>query len=144
MQSYTFSVALRIWHPNIDPDLISSTLSLEAKHSAKAGTQRVTPRGQPLSGTHQESYWHSDPFKRGEYASTDDLAEDVLAEVLNYLMPHKEFLLALLSQGARLHLQIVSFSMRNYAFELPPQLLSQFASLGLSFVHDVYPCAQGV
>jgi hypothetical protein len=144
MQSYTFSVALRIWHPNIDPDLISTSLGLTAKHSAKAGAQRTTPKGHPLSGTHQESYWHSDPFKRGEYASTDELAEDVLADILDRLSPHKEFLLTLASQGARLHLQIASFSIRNYAFELSPQLLAKCASLGLSFVHDVYPCAQGI
>ena len=144
MQSYTFSVALRIWHPNIDPSTISSALGMEAKYSAMAGTQRATPKGQALSGTNQESYWHSDPFKRGEYASTDDLAEDVLAEVLNYLAPHKEFLLSLYGQGARLHLQVASFGTRNYAFELPPELLAQCASLGLSFVHDVYPCAQGI
>jgi hypothetical protein len=144
MQSYTFSVALRIWHPNIDPSAISSVLGMEAKYSAKVGAQRMTPKGHLLSGTHQESYWHSDPFMRGEYTSTDDLAEDVLAEVLSCLLPHKEFLLSLLAQGARLHLQIASFSMRNYAFELSPQLLAQCGSLGLSLVHDVYPCAQAV
>ena len=129
---------------NLIKPTVDTVLGMEAKYSAMAGTQRTTPKGQALSGTHQESYWHSDPFKRGEYASTDDLAEDILAEVLNCLAPHKEFLLSLYAQSARLHLQVASFGMRNYAFELPPELLAQCASLGLSFVHDVYPCAQGI
>lgn len=41
MQSYSFSVALRIWHPNIDPDVISRNLGLKAKHAAMAGAERI-------------------------------------------------------------------------------------------------------
>lgn len=144
MQSYSFSVALRIWHPSIDPEVISRSLQLKAKHSAQVGKQRRTPNGRELSGVHAESYWHSDPFERGEYASTDDLVEDVLADVVDALDPKKEFLLLLREQGARIHLQVASFGHRNYALELSPTFLKSLSDLGLSFVHDVYPCAQGI
>jgi hypothetical protein len=90
-----------------------------------------------LDGVYQESYWSADPFSRGEYSSTDNLAEDTLAEVLQFLAPHRSFLQRLRSEGARLHLQVSSFSGRNYAFEFPPELLAKCADLGLSFVHDV-------
>lgn len=144
MQSYSFSVALRIWHPNIDPEVISRNLGLNAKHAAMAGTERTTPKGRKLGGVHAESYWHSDPFEIGDYASTDDLAEDVLASVAEVLAPKKSFLLLLREQGARLHLQVASFSHRNYAVELSPEFLRGCGELGLSVVHDVYPCAQGI
>jgi Domain of unknown function (DUF4279) len=143
MQSYSFSIAVRIWHPSINPQEVSATLGMRAKHSAIAGSQRTTPNGRALGGVYAESYWHSDPFERGEYASTDDVAEDVLIDVLQLLSPHKEFLLRLKQQGARLHLQVSSFGTRTYALELPPEVLAQFSELGLSFVHDVYPCTQG-
>lgn len=144
MHNYSFSVALRIWHPNIDPEVISRSLGLKAKHAAMAGAERTTPKGRKLSGVHAESYWHSDPFERGDYASADDLAEDVLASVVEALAPKKAFLLLLREQGARLHLQVASFSRRNYAFELSPHFLVACGDLGLSVVHDVYPCAQGI
>lgn len=144
MQSYTFSVALRIWHPSIDPQVISRTLGFKAKHFAMAGAERTTPKGRKLAGTYAESYWYSDPFERGEYASADDLAEDVLASVVEALSPKKSFLLLLREQGARIHLQVASFSHRNYALELAPSFLASCAELGLSVVHDVYPCAQGI
>lgn len=142
MQNYSFSIALRIWHPNIDPAVISRILGLKAKYSGIAGAQRTTPQGRKLSGTYAESYWHSDPFGRGEYISTDELAEDALASVIEILSPKKSFLLLLREQGARIHLQVASFSHRNYALELSPTFLASCAELGLSLVHDVYPYAQ--
>lgn len=141
MQSYTFAIALRIWHPSIDPELISRSLDLKAKYSGAAGAVRVTPKGRKLEGTYSESYWHSDPFERGEYVSTDDIVEDALADVVELLKPKKAFLLLLREQGARIHIQVASFGNRNYAIELAPAFLATCSELGLSFVHDVFPCA---
>lgn len=142
MQLYSYSLALRIWHPSIDPAVISRKLSLLPKHTSTAGRPRQTPNGRVLGGNYAESFWHSDPFALGEYSSTDDAAEDALAEVTKVLQPHKPFLLLLREQGARLHLQISSFSKRNYALELSPDFLAECSALGLSIVHDVYPCTQ--
>ena len=142
VQRYSYSIALRIWHPSIDPAQITANLGLKPKCTNTAGQPRRTPKGRPLDGTYAESYWSADPFDRGEYSSTDDLAEDALAEVLEVLAPHKVFLLSLRESGARIILQVSSFSGRNYAVELSPALLAQSADLGLSIAHDVYPFAQ--
>jgi hypothetical protein len=142
MQRYSYSLAVRIWHPSLNPEEITRELSIAPHRTFLAGDRRKTPKGQLLDGAYRESYWSADPFSKGEYSSTDDLAEDALAEVLQVLAPHKSFLQRLRSEGARLHLQVSSFSGRNYAFELPPELLAKCADLGLSFVHDVYPCEQ--
>ncbi len=142
VQRYSYSIALRIWHPSVDPAEITANLGLKPKYTNTAGQPRRTPKGRPLDGTYAESYWSADPFGRGEYSSTDDLAEDALAEVLEVLAPHKAFLLSLRESGARIMLQVSSFSGRNYAVELSPALLAQSADLGLSIAHDVYPYAQ--
>ena len=142
MQNYSFSLAVRIWHPSINPAEITRELGIAPQHTSIAGERRKTPKGQLLDGVYQESYWCADPFGRGEYKSTDDLAEDALADVLKLLAPHRLFLLRLRSEGARLNLEVSSFSGRNYAFEFPPEFLVQCADSGLSLVHDVYPYAQ--
>jgi hypothetical protein len=106
-----------------------------------AGQPRRTPKGRPLDGVYAESYWSCEPWERGETASADLLLEDSVAEVLELLSPHKAFLNRLRTEGGRLLLWISSYSNRNYAFELPPELLQQCAELSLSFAHDVYPAA---
>jgi hypothetical protein len=142
MQRYSYSLAVRIWHPSLNPEEITRELGITPHRTCLAGDRRKTPKGQLLDGAYQESYWSADAFSRGEYSSTDDLAEDALDEVLQFLAPHRSFLQRLRSEGARLHLQVSSFSGRNYAFEFPPGFLAKCVDLGLSFVHDVYPYAQ--
>lgn len=142
MQLYSYQVALRIWHPSVDPAVITKSLGLKPAVAHRVGDPRVAPKGQPLGGLYAETYWHCDPFDYGERPSTDGLAEDAVTEVLTVLRPHSRFLLLLREQGGRLMLQISSFSARNYAIELPPPLMAELSSLGLSFAHDVYPCAQ--
>jgi len=142
MQNFSFAIALRVWHPNIDPAVVTARLGITPKHQGKAGDRRVTPKGRPLGSVHAESYWSADPFDRGEYQAHEDAVEDVLFDVLGALAQHKTFLLLLAEQGARLHLQVSTHSNRNYALELPPALLLQCAELGITLVHDTYPYPQ--
>jgi hypothetical protein len=70
------------------------------------------------------------------------LAEDSLIELLEVLEPKKAFLQKLHGEGARIIVQISSFSGRNYAFELSPGILGRYGALGVGLAHDVYPYAQ--
>jgi hypothetical protein len=142
MQRYSYSIDLRIWHPTINPEEITHELGIRPNRCFEAGKPRTTPKGNLLEGVNRESYWSADPYNRGEYSSTDDSAEDSLIEVLQTIEPHEAFLKKLRTQGARILVQISSFSGRNYAFELPPELLGKFAALGVGLAHDVYPYAQ--
>ncbi|MEQ1796254.1 MAG: DUF4279 domain-containing protein [Nitrospira sp.] len=141
MQRYSYTVDVRIWHPSIKPEEITHVLGMTPSHCSKAGQQRQTPKGTLLEGVYRESYWNADPFDRGEYSSADDLVEDALTEVLEALEPHKIFIQKLRSEGARILLQVSSFSGRNYAFEFSPELLGRCAALGVGLAHDVYPSA---
>jgi hypothetical protein len=142
MQRYSYSIAIRVWHPSIKPDEITQALGIKPMYSHQAGQLRKTPKGTLLEGVYRESYWHADPFNRGEYCSTDDVVEDALDEVLLILEPHNTFIQTLRNEGARVLVQIDSFSNRNYAFEFPPETLGRFSSLGVGLAHDVYPNAQ--
>ena len=137
MQLYSHILNLRIWHPTLDPDLVSQTLGLQPQTSWRAGDPRQTPKGTSLQGVRTEGYWSTDPFSYGWRDSTDDQIEDALAELVKFLEPHREFLHSI-SQGGMIRIWVSSHSNRNFALELPPSLLAQLASIGATFVHDVY------
>ena len=139
MQPYSYTIALRIWHPSIDPVDITAALRINPKHTNKAGLPRQTLKGTLLGGVYAESYWHADPFEYGEQQSGEVSAEDALSELLDALTPHRDFLRELRNEGARVILQLTSHGNRNYAIELSPGLLGKCSDLGVSLAHDVYP-----
>jgi hypothetical protein len=143
MQLYSHSLLIRIWHPNVEPSLISKALGMESGRSWRAGDPRTTPRGTPLQGRNAESYWSADPFAYGWRPSTDSTLEDALSELIKALRLHKEFLQNLVSGGGRVLVHASSQGRRNYAVELSPALLGQLAELGVSLAHDVYSVPQG-
>lgn len=137
MQLYSHILTLRIWHPTLDPDLVSRTLRIDPQISWRAGDPRQTPKGTLLDGVRTEGYWSADPFSYGWRDSTDGQIEDALVELVSFLEPHGDFLRGI-SQGGAVRIWVGSQSNRNYAMELPPSLLGRLASLNITLVHDVY------
>ena len=142
MQLYSFIVELRIWHPSIDPEIISIQLNITPHIQYKAGERRRTRSGTILDGTWRESHWNAEVFEYGWSMSSDREVEDIVAEAVEALKPHRDFLVSLRTGGGRLLLQVSSHSSRNYALELSPGLMEDLCSLGVGFAHDVYPCQQ--
>lgn len=137
MQLYSHILSLRIRHPTLDPEVVSHTLGLNPRSAWRAGDPRRTPNGTLLDGIRTEGYWSADPFSYGWRESTDALIEDALEELVSFLEPHKDFLRGITSGGS-VRVWISSHSNRNFALELPPGVLARLASLGATFVHDVY------
>jgi hypothetical protein len=137
MQIYSHVLNLRIWHPTLDPDLVSRTLGLKPQIAWRAGDPRKTPKGAPLEGVRSEGYWSTDPFSYGWRDSADAQIEDALEELVTLLEPYRNFLLGI-SQGGFVRIWVSSHSNRNFAIELSPNMLARLASLGATFVHDVY------
>ena len=142
MQQYSFVIALRFWHPSIEPAAITDQLGFKPSRSWQAGYDRFTPKGTPLDGVHRESYWHSEPLVPGWRDSTDTAAQDAVLQLLQHLAPHGSFLRDLTSKGGRGLIHVSSYGPDNYALVFPPELLSQCANLGLSLAHDVYSVPQ--
>lgn len=137
MQIYSYILDLRIWHPSLDPDLVTRTLGLQPSIAWRAGDPRKTPKGTALEGVRSEGYWSANPFSYGWRESTDALVEDALEELITHLLPHEDFLREI-SRGGVVRIWVSSQSHRNYAFELPPTMLIRLASIGATVVHDVY------
>jgi hypothetical protein len=137
MQLYSHILDLRISHPALDPDAVTHTLGIEPLHAWRAGDPRQTPKGTPLAGIRAAGYWSANPFAYGWRDSTDTLVEDALGELLTFLEPHRDFLLAL-SKGGNVRIWSSTSGQRNYTLDLGPSMLSRIASLGATFIHDVY------
>jgi hypothetical protein len=141
MQSYSFSVALRFWHPSVDPRVITIQLGIAPELSVQAGQPRVTPKGTPLEGVYRESYWHAKPCPRWREA-TEIEADRAVLELLPQLEPHGEFIKQLVATGGRALIHISTYGPGNYALIFSPELTGQCSQLGLSLAHDVYQVAQ--
>jgi hypothetical protein len=137
MQLYSHIVDLRISHPELDPSVVTRTLGMEPQHAWKAGDPRRTPKGTLLAGTQTTGYWTANPYSYGWRDSTDTLVEDALDELLTFLEPHRDFLVEL-SKVGDVRIWASTSSNRNYALDLSPSMLSRIASLGATFIHDVY------
>jgi len=52
-----YEVSLRLRHPTMDPDEISSSLDLKPRITWRSGEQRRTSTGLVLEGSYDQSYW---------------------------------------------------------------------------------------
>lgn len=141
MPHYSYSISLRVFHPSIDPEEISQTLSLTPARMCKAGAPRQTPKGTPLEGVYRETFWYTKIVPEGERSSNDTLLEEFLLDVSQQLQPHREFFARVRAEEGRAELYLGTFGDRNYGFEFSPQLLASFGELGVSLSFDVYPGA---
>jgi hypothetical protein len=137
MQIYSYILDLRIYHPALDPDLVTRKLGMQPSVAWRAGDPRKTPKGTLLEGVRSNGYWSANPFSYGWRQSTDAQVEDALEELMTYLSPHEDFLREISREGA-VRIWVSSQSNRSYAFELPPTMLARMASVGATVVHDVY------
>ena len=137
-----FSVSVRIRHPSIDPDEITSALGLEPQHSWQAGEARRTAQGLPLEGSYRETYWTAefrelDAGLRGVVAT-----ETVLLQAVVQLRRSQPFLARLQSDGGNVELVVQVLSSSEFRFALSPELLSMISRIGVSLVLDVRADAQ--
>ncbi len=137
MEGYEFTVSLRIRHPGIDPDDITSALNLRPQHTWKAGTPRRGPGGESLEGTYRESYWMARLMDSPQMSSASLSVERILLQTLAHLRRSQPFLAALKSEGGEVDLHVSIFGRRNFTLELSADALAMLARLGLSVSFDV-------
>lgn len=143
MRSYHYRTSLRIWHPSIEPALISKATGLEPCRSWRVGEQRATPKGKPQEGTYPESYWYSDLSGENPENADNLCLEDSLWNHLEQLEGASEFLRSVRETGGRCEIFVGLYGRWNYAFEFSPPLLSRVSHLGLALSLDIYPNIEG-
>lgn len=133
-QPYRFKISLRLVHPTDDLTKCSVEFGIEPSRQWKLGDPRTTPRGNPLVGFRQESYWTA-PL---DVSSHKDL-ESSLAQVATWLSEHGSFLHEHANAGGSAELFIGFFLERfNTGFLLEPSLLAKYSSLGVALDFDMY------
>ena len=123
--AYTFTVSLRIWHPRLSADEISTALSLTPR-VARVRLQDRAP--------HDLTFW------------TAVLDHDPTVEVAPFLetvtlrlQKHASFFETLQASNGRAELFVGWFLNGNTGDVLPHALLRAMAALGLDLALDVYP-----
>lgn len=101
MHPYTYSISLRIKHPDIDLTYIGLLLGLQPNRIWKAGEARATPKDTPLEGTNKESYWCGRLTGDRERSETCSL-EDKLADWTNRLFANSSEFKKLLAEGGEI------------------------------------------
>ena len=139
---YQFVVSLRLKHPAMSPDAISRQLRRRPSRAWKAGDTRRTPTGTALPGTYRETYWYRKLTPKANLSSKGKGLESYLNQLKSRLSPHARFFRRVRSDGGSAELFIGIFGRKNYGFELPSSLLSEFGRMGLSLSFDIYDYPQ--
>lgn len=136
MNPYRYSISLRVRHPSMNLDAITSALNLEPFRSWRANERGSTPKGTPLSGVNRESYWAA---RVAEGDSKSANLPDVIRRLVIELAPHKHLFETLRREGGSIQLFVGWFFDGDSGDVFDFDLLSKMADLKIDLSLDVYP-----
>jgi hypothetical protein len=123
-----FDVEIFIVHPTVDPEEIGRALGLEARFLQRAGEERTTPAGRPLSGVYPDTRWrHS-----ARHTVTEKLFASTISAFVERLAPHKDYFVGLRETGGSATVIIQFLGDGYFADSIPPIVLHKLADLGLA------------
>lgn len=126
------SLSIRIRHPSIAPELVSSRMKVKPTASHAVGSPRKTPSGKLLGGNYAETHW---VFR---LVDRDDTELGKAIELANeWLTIRTEHVEAIVNSGGAVELYITVSSPGTLAAELPAELLIRCAALRLSISVEV-------
>ena len=132
LRPYTFSVALRIHHPEISPDAISKALGCPPMHSWRAGDAKPSPG----KGIYSETYWIASVAE----GHAEDLSS-ALGRLVDGYQSKKDVFHELRRSGGNVEFFIGWFFNQNSGDVLGFDLLSKLAELKIDLAFDVYNSA---
>jgi hypothetical protein len=130
-----YDLSLRIWHPDLEPDLISRELGLDMTAGWAVGTPRYTVTGESLA-PHESTYWTS-RFRSG---SEGDLTTYV-RELCIYLEPRLPFLREIQATNGRVEFFVGWFVDSHSGTTLGHADLAVLSRMGVDLALDVYGAA---
>lgn len=136
--SKRYRIELFIIHPTLDPTQITAILGLDARYIHRVGDQRKTPDGRPLSGTYPDTRWR---YGR-RFETSDQWFAGKLAELINYLEPHKEFLTKVRATGGRSCIIVMLLGDGYLGDEIPQDLMKKMVELKLDFGIECFTVPQ--
>ena len=139
MNSYEFTVSLRIRHPTIDPAKITAGLGIEPQHTRRAGEPRCDAAGVELGGAHHDSYWMGRLMDEPQLSSDSVSVERVILKTLSQLRRAQSFLEQLNAEGGVAELLVSLYAREDFRLELPSDSLTLLGRMHLSVALDVHP-----
>jgi hypothetical protein len=140
MNEYSFSVSLRLWHPERLSREITSILQVEPRHSGDVGSTRMTPKGTQLAGVYDQTFWTA---RIVDGSSAGRSLAAAVSEILDRFEVQQDFFRDFSSTGGRAELFIGWFlDNGNSGDVLEHRLLRRLADLGLDLSFDIYPDMQ--
>lgn len=132
---YHFHISLRVRHPAMDPEQISEALAIKPKRFWKAGEPRQTPKGMPLAGSNQDTYWMAE-IAAGCWPLT---VNEAIYDALKKLVRHRSFLHQIRKEDGAVEL-FVGWLFENQSGDvLTHQCLALAGDLQIDLSFDVYP-----
>jgi len=139
MSDYEFTITLRMRHPDIDPARISVALAIDPQAAWKKGDLRSGAQGEPLQGTHRESYWTGRLMPAPQLSSEYSSVEAELLKILAQLRKSHEFFQQMRSDGAISELHVSLFARQEFRLDLSASSLELLGRLGLAVALEVHP-----
>lgn len=134
MHPYTYKVSLRIFHPQMDPQVITDTLSMQPSTINRVGERRATPTGTLLEGHYDQSYWSS------FFTPPDDSdVGEFLGRSVEGFRQHRSFFRHIRDTGGDVELFIGLFADSvNIGATLAHDLLAALGDMGIDLGLDIY------
>ena len=108
----------------------------------RVGAPRATPKGDPLIGTYDQSYWTSGSIRQGEWkpdAHEPDTLVNAIKELLRLFAEHKQFFKEIRSSGGSVEFFVGWFLGGDTGGVFKHDLLREMAGLGIDLSLDIYP-----
>jgi hypothetical protein len=126
-------VRFLVRHPRMDLTFLSNSTGLSPDLNWIYGTERRTPAGNVLPGTHQNSTWsHSVQLKQLNFASAVEQLLDSIEKAAHELVE--------VSTGGGTASLVLDLDGRsNIGDSLSPRLLARIAAIGIELGVEVFP-----
>jgi hypothetical protein len=134
MHPYTYTLSLRIRHPEFAPQMFTDALGRLPKAAWMVGERRTTPKGDLLDGYHDCSYWTS-PFTPPDDSDLPAFVNRTVDE----LKPHDAFFRHIRNTGGSVEFFVGLFAeSANIGMTLPHHLMAELGAMGIDLALDIY------
>jgi Domain of unknown function (DUF4279) len=128
--AFSYSVSLRVRHPELNLSVLTETLRLEPEHSWTAGDPRRSQAGAPLGGQHRDSYWSAQLPAQTLGAASMPL-ETFVSQQLMQLGRQREFFNRLQAGGGEISLLIELSPVENASLTFTSAMARRLADLNI-------------
>lgn len=144
MNDFDYSVSIRIRHPSIDPQKLTTMLGFAPQYSWRAGDRKPEGSGESGSATYRETYWLGRVPSVAAEAIPDLPLENAIMFALLHIQRVDAFWTELIASGGSARIIVEVFGGRDLTLDLSPGTLSMLARFGVAISVDVHTEMQAV